>query len=34
MEGEYGHVIEVASLKEENSFVTEAACLMEGDWSC
>ena len=25
------HVMEMASLRRENGFVTEAACLMEGD---
>ena len=26
------HVMVVASLNRENSYVTEAACLMEGEW--
>ena len=30
---ESGHVMEVASLME-NGFVTNAACSMEGEWSC
>ena len=31
---QFNGVIEVDSLREENCFVTEAACLMELDWSC